>query len=222
MMQPDSRRKASKVPRPAKDSRRKPGRRQSGERRPEASGAYSTGSARSFETETAGEWAPDIEDFDGLTQEDWFDYIRSAHKAFGELSTREISRKARHYDRGCTMGKSTVHKTLEGRWPTAQTAYRLGLGIGGPGLAMQFRNGWLAADGKLRREIHLRNMRHVLARQEDPRALELYERGQEERREQRRREQRESDRLRRWARVMVPMQIAVAIFTLVAFWLSQR
>ncbi|MFJ8763173.1 hypothetical protein [Streptomyces cyaneofuscatus] len=222
MMQPDPRRKGSKARRPVQGSRRKQGRQQSGERLPEASEASSTGSARPFETQTAAGWVPDIDDFDGLTQEDWFDYIQSTHKAFNEPSTREISKRARQYDRRCTLSKTTINETLRGRWPTAQTAYRLGLGIGGLGLAMQFRNGWLAADGKLRMEIHLRNMRHVLARREDPRALELYERGQEERREQRRREQRKSDRVRRWARVMVPMQIAVMIFSLVLLWLSQR
>ncbi|MFE7443791.1 hypothetical protein ACFU7X_25460 [Streptomyces chartreusis] len=161
-------------------------------------------------------WVPDIEDFDGLTQEDWHDYVRSAHKAYDEPSIRDIARNAKKYDKRYALGKTTISETLRGRWPTAQTAYRLGLGIGGPGLAMQFRNGWLAADGKKRMQIHLRNMNHVLERLEHYDGDEGYERLREgERRERRQREQQEQvEREKRRRKYM--WAIAVQVIFLIA------
>ncbi|MFD8233015.1 hypothetical protein ACFV20_14195 [Streptomyces sp. NPDC059696] len=167
-------------------------------------------------------WVPKIGDFKGLTQEDWHDYVLSAHRAYGKPSPREIARNAKKYDKRYAIGKTTIHETLRGRWPTAQTAYRLGLGIGGPDLAPQFRNGWLAADGKMRMEIHRRKMSHVrerLHRYEDDEEGEWWE-GERQWRWHKQREQVKREKRRTVAVLMIAVPVIALVFT--GFWMYYR
>ncbi|MFD9496866.1 hypothetical protein ACFWA1_35930 [Streptomyces sp. NPDC060005] len=204
MMQPDPKRKKSpKVPRPGAAFGMRPGSPQSAAVPPEVSGAHSTGSA----TGSGTAWTPRVEDFEGLHQEDWFDYVRAAHKAYESPSLRTIQRQARKREKGCTLGRGTVHSALRGdNWPTAQTAYWLGIGIGGHDLGAQFRNGWRAADGNLRKDVHEVIMSKALVLRGSP-ELRMERR---ERREEDRRERAEARKLRR-------RRLAVLVGTLVAW-----
>ncbi|MFJ9634974.1 hypothetical protein ACIRU8_45515 [Streptomyces sp. NPDC101175] len=148
-----------------------------------------------------------MEDFGGLTQEDWLDYVQDALEQYQKLtpkklSPRVISEQARKREKGCTLSKSAVHSALRGdSWPTAQTAYWLGIGICDSGLGEQFRNAWLAADGNLRKDIHEKNMSNALVLREQPRLRE----------ERRQRRQREREERRERVRQLRSRAVTIAV-----------
>ncbi|MFJ9149161.1 hypothetical protein ACIRP7_14035 [Streptomyces sp. NPDC102270] len=186
--------------------RRSVSRRSEGEL-PEAFAGSSTGSATS-----STDWTPDPDDFEGLDQEGWFEYVTAAHEAYDKPSLRTIMRQARKREKGCTLGHSTVHDVLGGhKWPTQQTAYWLGIGIGGHALGAQFRAAWTAADGNLRKEVHQEVMGKQLALREHPGALvQRRQMRQEERQKERARWRR-----RKRERLMMLVSIIMGVITLI-------
>ncbi|MFF0387212.1 hypothetical protein ACFYS8_00800 [Kitasatospora sp. NPDC004615] len=123
---------------------------------------YGTGGAVAAGVDAEGEA------FGSLTRTGWRAYVRSTYKSYGSKSYREVCEQAKALDPASTLGTSTVGDVLGERnllkgkkesWPSALTATRIGLGIGGPELGATFRKAWDSAEANHKRWSHQYGLR---------------------------------------------------------------
>ncbi|MEV5797314.1 hypothetical protein [Streptomyces collinus] len=85
-------------------------------------------------------------EFKDLTRLGWKAYVRSLAVDCGRTNARDIADNAKEQDNRCKLSHTAVHAAVyRDGWPTAQTAYFIGLGINGPETAAACRQAWAAA-----------------------------------------------------------------------------